>query len=192
MRQGFGDRFFYQLYFQTPGVAEHEFQNNVRRTMKLVLYGAGGEGVAARAAQATGELPPNTAFMLEGMIDPPALPAWLTDADIDFYANEFKQAGFRGGLNWYRNIDRNWELMGAFAGSLVQQPALFITGDLDVVYLSMARAAVDNLEASAPNLRTKIILPGAGHWTQQERPAEVNEAMIAFLQSLREPAAAAV
>ncbi|HEX6032266.1 MAG TPA: alpha/beta hydrolase, partial [Tepidiformaceae bacterium] len=146
MRQGFGDRFFYQLYFQTPGVAEHEFQNNVRRTMKLILYGAGGEGVAARAAQATGELPPNTAFMLEGMIDPPALPAWLTDADIDFYANEFKQAGFRGGLNWYRNIDRNWELMGAFAGSLIQQPALFITGDLDVVHLSMARAAVDNLE----------------------------------------------
>jgi pimeloyl-ACP methyl ester carboxylesterase len=183
MKENFGDRFFYQLHFQTPGVAEHEFQNDVRRTMKLILFGAGGEGVMARMSSpnATAELPPATAFMLQGMNEPQALPAWLTDEDIDFYANEFRQAGFRGGINWYRNIDRNWELMGAFAGAKITQPALFITGDLDVVYLSMARAAVDNLEASVPDVRKKIILPGVGHWTQQERPAEVNAAMLEFL-----------
>ena len=186
MRQGFGDRFFYQLYFQTPGVAEHELQNDPRRSLKLLLYGAGGEGVVARLASGTmtNELPPNTSFMLEGMSEPAELPAWLTDADIDFYAGEFRKAGFRGGLNWYRNIDRNWELMGAYAGAKITQPALFMTGDLDVVYLSMAKPAIDNLEAAVPSLRSKVILPGAGHWTQQERPKEVNEAMIGFLQGL--------
>jgi pimeloyl-ACP methyl ester carboxylesterase len=193
MKQTFSDRFFYQLHFQTPGVAEHEFQNNVRRTMKLILYGAGGEGVFARVSSGAigGELPPATAFMLESMNDPETLPAWLSDDDIDFYANEFKQAGFRGGINWYRNIDRNWELMGAFAGAKITQPALFMTGDLDVVYLSMARAAVDNLEASVPNLRKKVILPGVGHWTQQERPAEVNAAMLEFLADVTKGASLA-
>jgi pimeloyl-ACP methyl ester carboxylesterase len=77
MRAAFGDRFFYQLYFQTPGVAEHEFQNDPRRTMKLILYGAGGEGVGARVAAGAigGDLPPATAFMLEGMVEPQTLPS---------------------------------------------------------------------------------------------------------------------
>jgi len=108
----------------------------------------------------------------------------LAEADLDFYTSEFEKAGFRGGVNWYRNIDRNWELSAVYAGSKIVQPALFITGDLDVVYLSMARAAVDNLEASVPNLRKKVILPGCGHWTQQERAKEVNEEMIAFIRGL--------
>lgn len=185
MRAAFGDRFFYQLYFQTPGVAEHEFQRDVRRTMRLTLFNAGGEGVMKAAARAfAGEALPNTAFFLDSMTEPEALPPWLTDADLDFYTGEFEKAGFRGGVNWYRNIDRNWELSAVYAGSKIVQPALFITGDLDVVYLSMARAAVDNLEASVPNLRKKVILPGCGHWTQQERANEVNEEMIAFIKGL--------
>ena len=194
MRQAFGDRFFYQLYFQTPGVAEHELQHDPRQSIRKLLFGAGGEGIMARAAAGalTAELPPATSFMLEGMNPPDTLPAWLTEEDVDFFAGEFRRAGFRGGLNWYRNIDRNWELMGAYAGAKITQPALFMTGDLDVVYLSMARAAVDNLEAAVPNLRSKVILPGVGHWTQQERPNEVNEAMIGFLRSLPAKQLAAV
>jgi pimeloyl-ACP methyl ester carboxylesterase len=186
MRQTFGDRFFYQLYFQTPGVAEHELQHDPRQALRLLLFNGGGEGIMAWAAAGgmSEELPPNTARFLDGSADPEVLPAWISEADVDVFAGEFRKAGFRGGLNWYRNIDRNWELMGAYAGALIQQPALFMTGDLDVVYLSMARAEIDNLESVVPNLRAKIILPGVGHWTQQERPAEVNTAMVAFLQSL--------
>jgi pimeloyl-ACP methyl ester carboxylesterase len=113
------------------------------------------------------------------------LPAWLTNTDIDFYSAEFTRTGFRGGLNWYRNIDRNWELLAPFAGARVNVPALYIAGERDLV-LKFPGAAdlVANLTQLVPRLRKTIILPGCGHWTQQERPAEVNTAMIEFLRSL--------
>ena len=118
-------------------------------------------------------------------IDLDTLPAWLTNDDIGFYTAEFTRTGFRGGLNWYRNIDRNWELLGAFAGARVTVPALYVAGDRDLV-LKFPGAAelVANLTQFVPALRETIILPGCGHWTQQERPEQVNAAMIAFLRSL--------
>lgn len=184
MRQTFGKNFFYQLYFQTPGVAEHELQNNVRRSMRAFLYSASGDAPAGRTfGQA-----PATAFFIEQMVDvsEDELPAWLTKADLDFYTGEFERAGFRGGLNWYRNIDRNWELMGAFAGAKIRVPALFIAGDRDgVITMSGGRAAVETtLKQFVPDLRGLVMLPGAGHWTQQERPAETNAAMLEFLAGL--------
>jgi pimeloyl-ACP methyl ester carboxylesterase len=113
------------------------------------------------------------------------LPAWLSDADIDTYAAEFARTGFRGGLNWYRNIDRNWELLRPFAGLPVQVPALYVAGDRDlVVSFPGAAEMIANLKASVPRLAETILLPGCGHWTQQERPAEVNAAMLGFLRRL--------
>jgi pimeloyl-ACP methyl ester carboxylesterase len=113
------------------------------------------------------------------------LPAWLTEADIDAYAGEFARTGFRGGLNWYRNIDRNWELMRPFAGMRVEVPALYVAGDRDlVVSFPGAREMIAGLKASVPRLRETVMLPGCGHWTQQERPAEVNAAMLGFLRTL--------
>jgi pimeloyl-ACP methyl ester carboxylesterase len=113
------------------------------------------------------------------------LPSWLTEADVDFYADEFARTGFRGGLNWYRNIDRNWELLAAFAGARVTVPALYIAGDRDpvVTFPGMDRL-IPNLSQFVPQLLGKIILPGCGHWTQQERAVEVNAAMIDFLGGL--------
>jgi pimeloyl-ACP methyl ester carboxylesterase len=113
------------------------------------------------------------------------LPGWVTEADVDFYAGEFSRAGFRGGLNWYRNIDRNWELLSPFAGARVTVPALYIAGERDLV-LAFPGAAdfLANLPRFVPQLRQTMLLPGCGHWTQQERPREVNEAMIGFLKSL--------
>ena len=67
------------------------------------------------------------------MVKPAVLPAWLGEADVDFYAGEFARTGFRGGLNWYRNIDRNWELLAPFAGAKVTVPALYVAGDRDLV-----------------------------------------------------------
>ena len=113
------------------------------------------------------------------------LPAWLTENDVDFYAGEFKRSGFRGGLNWYRNIDRNWELLAAWSGAKVTVPALYMAGDRDLV---VAFGGMDKLlpalKQFVPQLRDTIMLPGCGHWTQQERPAEVNSAIIRFLKSL--------
>ena len=182
MKQLFGDRFFYQLYFQTPGVAEHELQNDPAKTMRKMLFGA--SGVVNRTSMLEPQNPPHeSAFMLERMPDPGEdLPAWLTQADIDFYTNEFKQAGFRGGLNWYRNIDRNWELAGALQGLKINQPALFITGDRDVVpYNENTLAAMKSM---VPNLTKAVVLPGIGHWTQQEAADDVNRELLEFLQSL--------
>src|SRR5205085_228546 len=113
--------------------------------------------------------------LFAGVDDPPHLPAWLTEADIEFYAGEFEKAGFRGGLNWYRNIDRNNELQAPWTGAAVTVPALFVAGTRDVVmsFPGMKHLLTGGgLKTVIPNLRKAVILEGCGHWTQQERPAE--------------------
>jgi pimeloyl-ACP methyl ester carboxylesterase len=120
-------------------------------------------------------------LFLTGMPNPETLPAWLTETDVDYYANEFKRTGFRGGLNRYRNMDRDWNELPQLDGAKVQQPALFIGGSKDGV---LSFTSMDAMKANVPNLRDIIMLEGAGHWTQQERPKEVNEALINFLKSL--------
>ncbi len=183
------DAVFYQLYFQTPGVAEAELERDVRRTVRGMLYSASGDGPAGKRStfspsDAVGMVPRNGG-LIAGLIDPEVLPPWLSAADIDFYAGEFTRTGFRGGLNWYRNIDRNWELLAPYAGARVTVPALYVAGDRDLV---MAFRGMDQLLPAlpkfVPQLRRTLVLPGCGHWTQQERPREVNAAMIEFLKSL--------
>jgi pimeloyl-ACP methyl ester carboxylesterase len=180
------DAMFYQLYFQEPGVAEAEFERDPRRTIRSVLYwGSGDAPRPARTAGAgnVGMVPRKGGFL--GPEPPATLPAWITEADVDFYAGEFVRAGFRGGLNWYRNIDRSWELFAPWAGAKVMVPALYIAGDRDLVlaFRGMDRL-IPALKDFVPNLRQTIILPGCGHWTQQERVSEVNAAMLSFLKSL--------
>jgi len=120
-----------------------------------------------------------------GSVEAPPLPPWLTETDIDYFAGEFARTGFRGGLNWYRNIDRNWELLAPYAGALVTVPALYVAGDRDLVvaFRGMNRL-IRNLKKFVPALRQTIMLSGCGHWTQQERPREVNAAMVEFLKGL--------
>jgi pimeloyl-ACP methyl ester carboxylesterase len=182
------DAVFYQLYFQAPGVAEAELSRDVRSSIRRVLYAASGEGRQAGAGlgdpAAIGMVPRAGGF-LSHTAEPPAPPTWLTEADVDFYTGEFTRAGFRGGLNWYRNIDRNWELLAPYAGARVMVPALYVAGDRDlVVHFRGMDQLLPNLKKFVPELRRTIMLPGCGHWTQQERPKEVNDAMIAFLNTL--------
>jgi pimeloyl-ACP methyl ester carboxylesterase len=173
---------FYQLYFQTPGVAEADFERDVRHTIRSILYSASGD--APSAAGPVGMVP-RQGGLLAGMINPATLPAWLAEADVDFYAGEFARMGFAGGLNWYRNIDRNWELLAPFAGARVMVPALYIAGDRDlVVRFPGMDQLIPNLSRFVPQLRATIMLPGCGHWTQQERAGDVNAAMIDFLRGL--------
>src|SRR5665213_2235938 len=117
---------------------------------------------------------PRAGGFLTRMPIPEALPAWLTDADLDFYAQQFMHSGFRGGLNWYRNIDRNWELLAPYAGASLPVPALYMAGDLDlVVAFPRMKEVIADLARYIPQLRGTIMLPGCGHWTQQERQSEV-------------------
>ena len=182
------DAQFYQLYFQSPGIAEAEFERDTRFSIRSLLYSASGDlprrEDSNSADQEVGMVPRDAGF-LSRLVNPTRLPDWLTERDVDFYVAEFTRTGFRGGLNWYRNIDRNWELLAPFSGARVSVPALFIAGDRDLV-LRFRRMdlILANLNNYVPQLRTTLILPGCGHWTQQERPHEVNNAILTFLRQL--------
>lgn len=182
------DEIFYQLYFQSPGVAEAELQRDVRRTLRSILYSASGD--APRREQSAGGaggagMLPRQGGLLSRLPNPATLPGWLSEADAEFYTAEFTRSGFRGGLNWYRNIDRNWELLAPMAGARVTVPALYVAGDRDLVvgFRSMDHL-IAGLSHFVPQLHGTLMLPGCGHWTQQERAPEVNTAVIDFLRKL--------
>jgi epoxide hydrolase A/B len=178
MRNAFGDNFFYILYFQQPGVADAELGADPARTMRRLL--------CALAVQPGAPIDP-AVFANDGrgfvdrMAEPDGLPGWLSAAELDHYIGEFGRSGFTGGLNWYRNLDRNWETTPQLDGATVAAPALFIGGALDPV-LIMSPPAVAH--ASLADHRGDVVVPGAGHWVQQEAPGEVNAALVGFLDDV--------
>ena len=180
MRRMAGEQEFYQLYFQEPGTAEAELEADVRTTMRVFLYAASGDAPPEKRWRFL--FGKSEKFLDTGSL-PEVLPGWLTEQDLDVFAREFERTGFRGGLNWYRNIDRLWELTPFLNGATLRQPTLFVAGAVDPV-ITMYRGAFDVLEQTVPNLRQKVLLPGAGHWIQQERPAQVNRLLLEFLASL--------
>jgi pimeloyl-ACP methyl ester carboxylesterase len=182
-----GDNFMYILYFQEPGKAERELERDTKRTMRNLLYSASGapprDSLVGRAAV------PKTAGFLDAMLEAPAkLPAWLTDADVDYYAGEFARAGFRGGLNWYRNFDRNWELLAPWSDAKVTIPAYFIGGLRDAVVTGPGGTGPGPMVQMLPTFctvfRGQSLIPDAGHWTQQEDPGATNKALLEFLGQL--------
>ncbi len=175
-----GDNNFYQLYFQEPGRVEKELDEDPRRTMAMMLYSASGDPAPNEMWKHV--FPKNMRFIDTGVV-PKKLPAWLTEADLDFFAGEFKRAGFRGGVNWYRNSDRNWELTPFLDGAKLRQPTVFAAGEKDVVG-KMIPGGYEQVSMFMPKLKKKLIIPGAGHWIQQECPKEINELLIEFLQNL--------
>lgn len=172
---------FYWFYFDHQGVPEAEFERDIAGAMRRVLvYGSGD----APAGRALGLRVPSGHGFLDGCDDPAQLPAWLDASDVEVYAAAFGETGFRGAFNWYRNLDRNWMLSAPFQGAQVQPPALFIAGARDgVIASAMGRAQLQQMDASVPRLRAKVLIDGAGHWIQQERPVEVNAALLRFLQA---------
>ncbi|RBL87426.1 alpha/beta hydrolase [Streptomyces cavourensis] len=178
---------FYTHYFNEPGVAEREFERDVDATLRALYFAASG-AAGARTDPAT----PNPFGMVpagRGLLDalpvPNALPARLTESDLAVFVQSYQASGFRGGLNYYRNLDRNWALQGALAGKTVDVPALYLVGERDT---GLAIPGMDQIikamPALVPQLRASEIIPGAGHWLQQEAPQEVNQALIDFLRSL--------
>jgi pimeloyl-ACP methyl ester carboxylesterase len=184
IKQMAGDRFVYILYFQNPGVAESELDPNPRLLLRKMLHSISGDG---KAGDAFNVEMPKTAKFMDSMTDPAELPAWLTKEDLEVYVGEFERTGFRGGLNWYRNIDRNWELSAPWQGMKVPVPALFIGGLSDPVVTMGEEGegpAVAVLASQCDDLRGKVLIEGAGHWNQQEKPEETNAALLEFLKGL--------
>jgi len=170
---------FYQLYFQTPE-AEAGLGRDIRRVFRSQFFSLSGDRPpSAGGGFAAGMVPRKGALLAE----PPSLPAWVTESDIDVYVAEFTRSGFHGPLAWWRNIDRGWELLAPFTGAAVSVPALYMAGDRDFV-AAVYSQDIAKQSALLPKLRPPIMLPGCGHWTQQERAPEVSTAMIDFLRSL--------
>jgi pimeloyl-ACP methyl ester carboxylesterase len=182
-RQMYAGRFFYQLYFQTPGVAEKELEADPAATIRKVYFNASGD--AGHGAPFSTQDKGPDATLLEGLIDPDPLPAWLSAEDVAYYAEEFRRSGFRGPLNRYRNHERDFELLPELSVEKITQPALFIAGERDPVLNFIPGVRMQDLmDRWYADLRGKVIIPGAGHWIQQERPAEVNAALLEFLAKL--------
>jgi pimeloyl-ACP methyl ester carboxylesterase len=167
---------FYWQYFQTPGVAETELERDVALTIRTLL----GRGFSDPADSLFIE--EGKGFLGDSRPDRP-LPDWFGEADLGLFTEAYRKSGFRGGLNWYRNIDRNWELTAPWQDGQIHQPSLFIAGSKDAVITGLIGAKrINELERVLPNLKHKLIIEGAGHWIQQERPNEVNAALVGFIR----------
>jgi len=174
-------KFFYQHYFQVPGVAEAEMEADPRGALRKFYYAISGDAP-------DGTWPTNKVVgdpLLKGLVDPAPFPAWLTAADLDYYVAEFEGSGFRGPINRYRNHDADFAYLQQFKDRTIAQPALFVGGERDLVLSIFGN--VDwraMMKAAVPDLRGADVLPGCGHWTQQEAPEAVNTRLLAWLKGL--------
>jgi pimeloyl-ACP methyl ester carboxylesterase len=180
MRHVFADNFFYIVYFQEPGVADADLARDPARTMRGML------GSLTTAAADPDRIAAASANDGRGFVDRlpvvDALPDWLTEDELAYYVSEFARTGFTGGINWYRNLDRNWELTERVDGNKIAMPSLFIGGAFDPVLMMTPPSVMDGwLE----DHRGTVLVDGAGHWVQQEKPAEVNAALVDFVEQVR-------
>jgi len=180
MRAMAAGNFHYVLYFQAPGVAETELERDVARSLRAFYQDPPEIDPAETRKAPPGVFGRAGGGLLDRFTDRPH-GKFLSEDDFQVFLRAFKQTGFRGGLNWYRNIDRNWEDSAVFE-QRVTQPALMITAELDAV---LRPEMAEGMTEWVPNLRETVLIRGSGHWTQQEKPAEVNAAMLKFLNDLR-------
>lgn len=175
----FGDNFFYMLYFQEPGVADAELDADPAKTLRRVILGQTAPGDHASAMRM---LRPGPQGLLERIPEPNGLPSWISADELDHYIAEFTRTGFTGGLNWYRNMDRNWEIQANPVATTITVPAMFIAGTADLV-LGFMRS--DRAKEVITGPYREVLIEGAGHWLQQEEPNRVNELLLEFLADLK-------
>lgn len=178
-RKIFGENFFYILYFQEPGVADAELDGDPAGFLRRMMGGgspaSGGQDALVRMTA------PGPEGFVARLPEADGLPDWISEDELDHYITEFSRTGFTGGLNWYRNFDRNWETTPELDGAKISVPCLFIGGTADPV-LAFTRADRASEVISGPY--RQLMLDDAGHWLQQERPDEVNAALLEFLNGL--------
>ncbi len=157
----FGGQFFYMLHFQTPA-AHVQLNEDPGASLRLLFRRVSKD-------------------VFDGTADVPPVPGWLTDEDFAVYEAEFRRTGFTGALNWYRNLDRNWELTADTAMRKIEIPVAYLVGERDPV---LGFIPAEPMAEWVPGLRDHVVVPGAGHWIQQQAPAETNEFLVRFLAGL--------
>ncbi len=172
MREAAGpEHIHYVDYFQAAGVVDAEFAADARASLLGFLWSISGDAPRDEKFRPM----QRGATFLDSITVPTSLPGWLSEEELGAYVEAFTASGFTGGLNWYRNTTRNWEDTADLAGAKVTQPALFVTGSRDP---ARNPAAIGRLPEAVPNLQVNELLMGCGHWTQQERPGQVNELLL--------------
>ena len=181
VRSIYRGKFFYQIYFQQEGIAEAELEADVARGLRMTYFALSGEAPLNLWL----EPKPADAKVLDGLIDPQPFPAWMSDDDLAVYVDAFRAGGFCGPLNRYRAQNLDFADLAELGGPSIAQPSAFIAGERDPV-----RAFIPGMDLYAEpgiacsDFRGSTILPGIGHWVQQEAPDETNRALEAFVRGL--------
>lgn len=177
---------FYTHYLAGDRAAQSDLENDVARSLRRIYFAASGD-VGVRTADSPnpfGMRPRNGAPLVESLPEPESLPAWLPEADLEIFCEAFRASGFGGGLNYYRNLDRNWEMQAAFTGLPIKVPALYMVGERDTgLMMPGMHDIINTMPVLVPNLWGSHIVPGAGHWLQQEAAETVNTVLLNFLQA---------
>jgi epoxide hydrolase A/B len=170
--------FNFAAYFARPGAAEAEFESDPRRFFRTFLYGLSGEAPRGTVdALYLGK--PEDAALLDGFPPPPARVSWLTEEDLEVYVSSFRRTGLKGALGFYRNIEADYPRLRDAYHATITQPVLFVGGAEEA---AVRFGSIEPMRGALANLREVLLLPGCGHWVQQERPAEFNRALLAFLK----------
>jgi len=182
------DKFFYQLYFQTEGLAEKEFEEDLQRSLRMIYSNSDGRGMQNSLDKMQGGLNPEKgpdASFLEGMEEYEDLPEWLSQDDLDYFVSQFEMSGMRGPINRYRAQNQDWEELSDLPDQL-EQPAFFIVGTLDPTnfFVPSAEPLAKRIGPNYKNLLIVEELEGIGHWTQQEAPDQVNKLIMKFLAKI--------
>ena len=176
---------FYINYFQQPGRAEAEAELDVRGWLQGFYVAASGDGGPAADGGTIASVKPGH-MLRERFPAIENLPAWLTEEDLDCYTSQFEATGFRGALNRYRNVDRDWMDLQPWRNRPIEVPAIFIGGEKDGPTIWGANS-IERHKVTLPLCSGNHILPGCGHWVQQERADDVNRLLLDWLSSLPSP-----
>jgi pimeloyl-ACP methyl ester carboxylesterase len=176
-----GDNFFYILYHnEAGGVAEAEYDADPRGILSR-LYAS---PASPRAPAKITDPRRSAGGWIDRLGEVTAQPDWLSTEDLDYFVNEFTRSGFRGGVNYYRNFNSNWEITSEL-DPVISMPAAFLSGAQDVVIQGADETALRNMMAPVmADLRDITLIDNMGHWIQQEAPEATNAAIIEFLHGL--------